>query len=666
MNSRIAILSVILIYAIPAFSQNHNGNGNGNGNGHSNGKGIKLINLISLFGEVDLTSSYRQQERDLRGTRDESDHFFLMGGLNMNSRFSIWHPNFLTLDLNAEFNPSTNRNNYIVIPDQAEILTSSKVDLRASFFSGKVMNFALQGGYANSFFNREFLTSVRRNQKYGGVIYNYANRFLPISGSYNIRETEHKEVESGRKFKTINEDLQFILSKSFTAFDFTNINFSRTNYRQSDIVFGEIDNTNHNLNFNNTIFFDKKRNYLIRSTATYSDFQGNLDIEQLIIREELILKLPKQFTFTGKYNYSNTKQEVQNLEQHNIYAGLQHQLYQSLNTTIYGRYSENKQALRLVTQKIGGVQVRYNKKLPLGTLNLSYSFRRQNLAGDGQQGSIPIFNEQQVLSDGEIALLDRPFVDPSTVVVRSDNGIIIYQVDFDYQLIPRGNFHEVRRTPGGRIPNGAPVLVDYVSIQPGNFQYDADNQSIRASMVLFDNKLELYYQRSWQDFKNVEQAEFLTLDDFDRSSIGGRIRIKSLRTGAEYNDVKSRLVPYKRMRYFMGWTQKVSNAFMINLNGEVSDYKFTENDGDQLYFFLNTSLGFQINRRNKLTLSASYRNQQGQAIDLNLYSGRLEYWTLYRKLQLVAGAEYYNRDYIDISTEFWGIYLRIKRTYSVK
>jgi len=659
MDAKRIILFFMLISFFRASAQ-YNDNGNGNGN-HNR----RFLHVTRLYGDISLSASYRDEKRMLLTFNDHSNQLFLVGGLNVNMNSYIWHPNFLKLDVGFKFNPATHRENYIVIPDRSEVATANKIDLKATLFSQRPLNLSLHGGFDNSYISREYITSVNRSTYYGGANLNFNNKFLPASAMYDFRNSRLTELDTDRKYENSTEIFQVHASKSFTKNDRTDFNFSKTKYYQKNWEKVNFRNSSDNLQVNNSIYFDNARKYQLRSSFSNITHQGDLNISRLLTREETSLKLPAQLSFFGDYIYSNTEQENQFYKQHNVRARLEHQLYLSLHTGLSFQYTKSNQSYKNETVTAGGLLARYNKKIPTGTLSLSYSYRRQHNDGKNKMGPVQILNEEHLLSDGSIIFLDKPYVEVSSVVVKDITGVIIYQIDFDYQLIQRGNLVEIRRIPGGQILNNTSILIDYISIQPGDFTYDGNHHNFSASVVLLDRRLELYYSWSKQDFMDVQLTDYLTLDSYDRHIMGTRVTIAFLSAGVEYEIFNSTLVPIRRSRYYININRRLSQRISINLNGDLSDYHFTDIGTQQLFLSSTGALGYQINTRSKLSFEGGFRRQKGEAIDLNLYSARLDYSVNYRLFTFITGAEFYKREYVGTQTNFWGVYLKAIRSFQM-
>ena len=97
-----------------------------------NGTTGGLWNQVSLNGAISLEGQYRSQETILKSNLTERPKTSLLRGLFLlRSQSYVWHPNFLLLDLDLEYQPGSRKDNYLVIPDRSETQTaeSSPPDL---------------------------------------------------------------------------------------------------------------------------------------------------------------------------------------------------------------------------------------------------------------------------------------------------------------------------------------------------------------------------------------------------------------------------------------------------------------------------------------------------------------------------------------------------------
>ena len=88
----------------------------------------------------------------------------------------------------------------------------------------------------------------------------------------------------------------------------------------------------------------------------------------------------------------------------------------------YAKVNQEAATLHEETDIRGGVDLRYTKKIPTGHLNLSYRYYRHQHTTEGVTGFLQVINEEQVLTDGEVTLLNKPYVEIASVVVKDVTG----------------------------------------------------------------------------------------------------------------------------------------------------------------------------------------------------------------------------------------------------
>jgi len=631
----------------------------------NNPTGFQAWKLTSYSGYVGIRGFYREQERVLNNVIDYSQFPFVYGGIGLNTRSFIGHPNLLLLDIGGEYNPGVSQQTYTVSPDRSEVLTATRLDIRATLFNEKPMSL---GGYLNlnqNFINREYVTSLKTDTKQWGLFYVFRNKILPLTVNYNDRKWDQIETETNRTFRNKQSDLQAAVRKSFTKYGDTHeLRFTRYNYFREDQNLVTTSNIYDNLILNNTIFFDKGKKYMFNSSITNLNQKGNLSQKRFQMFERVSLRLPYKLMFSGSYNYASVQQETQSYKQQNISTSLDHQLFTSLRTGVFYDYTSTTHTAYNETNTRIGINFNYIKKIPTGTLNLNYSIRRHNQQVDSNPGSnVQIIDEEHLLSDALVVLLDRPYINLLTVVVKDITSSIIYQKDIDYQLFERDSFIELVRIPGGQIVNDSPVLVDYIAAQVGNYNFNADLESFSARVTLFQRLLELYYTISNQDYSNVESDDLLTLNYFTRNVYGARINWKLLTGGIERDDYRSTIVPYQKLRYFLQMNGMIGKKMLLSLNGEYSNINLTTTDTDQMYSSIYGKIIYQFKPQTKLNLDLGYRKQIGEEINLDLVTARTEFNTVYRNLYLKVGLEVYKRNYVGEQLNFKGVYFQIDRKF---
>jgi hypothetical protein len=647
-------IGLMWFFLVPAWGISH----------AQNSLGIWQLRHIS--GELDLKGQYRQLESSFNEVYEDQRSTYLLSGLKINTSSHLWDKDILLIDLGGAYSPELRDEKYITVPDRSEVRTLKKVDLKATLFNNKPVSLEGFYNYDQSYFNRELLTNVRSNNRQWGGILSLHTRFLPLTLSYRNQRWDQEEIQTGRVFNMDQESFQARTSKSFGSRDRTELLYSHNNYLYR---YAELHQTSHLIDrfaLNNNVFFDEDRKYNLNSRFIWYNQDGTTSFRRVELQEGLTLRLPHQLKGTAHFNLYHLNDPLQIWDQKKFRTALEHKLYKSLTTSIFLDYTRIRQeavSLHTESDTRGGVDLRYTKKIPGGTLNLGYRYFRQAHSAEGEQGIRQVINEPQVLSDGGFTLLDKPYVELPSVLVKDVTGTLIYQESFDYTLIQRGSYVEIQRIPGGLIPNQGEVYVDYAYIQPGSYSYGANNHQFNASLLLFSRVLELYYRYGEQDYPRVIQGDLLTLNFYRQHVLGVRLDLGMARAGIEGDQYDSNIIPYRMMRYYLDVNWNFRSRLLFTLNGNVRDYRMIADEVDQLYANLSGKVAYQIRPKMRVSLESGYLNQRGTNIDLDLFTSRAEFQAYFNKLQLRLGLEMYKRLYLNSEFAFNGAYLQFIRRF---
>ncbi len=629
--------------------------------------------LASLSGELNLNGSYWDQETNRNNFHELQENSFLSGSLFLNSNSYFWHPNFLSLDLNVGYSPETGQRLSLVIPDRNELNTLKKLYVKASFFQHNAFNFNMYVNINENYNNRENLTNLKASFKNWGGLLNYSNKVVPITVSYSQGRGEQEELQTGRDYITEQNNFETRATKSFGANDRNQFVFSHNKYTYKDNLLLSNQNQNSNMvknditrwSLNNNLFFDSKRNYSFNSLVSNEKQIGNFNYERFQVLENVFLKLPENFNFSANYDFFDIKGDIQNSKQHNARVTLSHQLYESLQTRMFFEYNTVNSTQYQENFRRAGLDIRYTKKIPLdGLLYLSYRINSNNQDRESEAASFFIQNEEQTLSDGGIVLLDNQNVNSITVVVRDITSTIVYQLNIDYVLINRNEFLEIQRIPGGQIANNATVLIDYEAIQPQSYKFNAINNFFGARIALFNSQIEFYFNASKQDYINPVNIDFLTLDFFSKNVYGTRFKYRFISGGIEHDNYRSTIIPYRLTRYYLTLQGSAKQKLFYTINGDLRDYAMIVEEGmKQKYYNISGNISYNFSPKTRLNLEGSYLKQEGEAIDLDLITARLELTTNFRQLFFTAGLELYRSDIFNEKVDFNKVSIQVSRRF---
>ena len=145
---------------------------------------MQFWKLTHIDGEVRLRGYYRDETSTTGDTYDHNISMMGSAGVLLRTKSYFWTPKFMKFDFDAEFNPETSTDHYIVVPDQAEVRTVSRINAAASFFEQKPVNLVVFGNLDNCYSNRENLTNLKSFNKGWGSSLNWFNRVLPATVQY--------------------------------------------------------------------------------------------------------------------------------------------------------------------------------------------------------------------------------------------------------------------------------------------------------------------------------------------------------------------------------------------------------------------------------------------------------------------------------------------------
>lgn len=624
---------------------------------------LGFYSLANVNGEVTLKGLYRQKTSVINGFREEQESTHLIGDIKLNTRSHIWDPKFLILDINGAYSPENRDERYLVMPERSEVRTMKKLDATAKFYSEKNLSFSAHGSINESFQNRENLTNIKANNKQWGANLYSKYKFLPFSIRYNEGIWDQLETETGRQFTSEQRNIEAKATRSFTPLDKHELIMGRDELtRQNANLYQTTSNVNR-AELNSNVFFDHFQKTNLISRISWFDQTGTNTMTRIQAMENFNMQLPKSFYFKGHYRYYNINQQIHTLQQHNAKALFGHKVDKDLNTRVYYEFNSNNHTLYQQTSNKAGADIRYQKRIPTGRVVVSYNYYRYMQNHISDPVSVTILDEEQILQDGSIVLLERQYADIATVVVTDQTGTLIYDEGIDYLLIERNSYIEIQRIAGGLIPNGGIVQIDYATNQPSSYSYDANNHSAAASVFLFDRILEVYFRTAIQDYVNVERSDFLTLNRFNQYIYGARVNVGFASAGVEYDDYQSNLIPYKMVRYFLNAQKTFNKRFMISALGNLRQYNLVNEGITQQFADASCRFGYRIKGQTKINLEAGYRNQQGEGIDLNMITGRVEFTSVVRQFFVTAGVELFNRDYLTEEINFNGAYLQLTRKF---
>ena len=622
-------------------------------------------NLNYWGGSIGLESNYYYQSTTLKSGFHEAQRTSQFNGIfSLDTESFIIHPNFLQVDLGVLLRPGTRSDNFIVAPDQAQTATAERINFRTGLLQQRSLNGNFYFNYDHSFIRRDFTTNIENFRKNLGASANFRNTIVNFNFNYDYNNWQQNEIEFNRFYKSIRHNFSALANQSFGT-NFTNrlkLNFSdflwkySTNY---DLIARKI----FDANLNTHILLNSPIPINYNSLILYNNQYGYERINKFQILQRVSSDLPSNLRFNGNYNYNYFKINPISSTTNTINLGLDHQLYNSLRTNINFRFSDYDQTM--YSQKDNNFEIgfNYSKNIVIGNLNLSYSYGRFGRTTESLSNIFSIFNEPHQLTDGNIELLYNPDVFTNTIAVTDENSVVVYQENFDYEIIPQGNFTQIRRIIGGQIPNDGRVLVTYDNLRNGSYKYNSNSNRFFAGINFFNNFIQVSYSGNEVNFDNLENVNYVVLKLISQRIVTLSFNFWGFSTGIEFDNFISNIVPYESQRYFIKYNDQLSNSVLLSLSANYKNIYLNVSRQRQTFADGVGSLMFFLSTETKILFEGSYRFQRGYGLDLELLKFRSELQIGFRAIQIAFGVEILHRTFIQERKDFFNGYVTLQRNF---
>jgi len=631
--------------------------------GQDSPRSLGPLYLRSFSGEISLENLYRRQHSLFNGIEENQNSLYFIGGMKLDLNSYLWKKDIVSFNLSTEFNPETRDEKYLLVPDRSEVRTLKKLDLQTGVFTGKPVSLTAYVNLNQNYYNRELLTNIKSNSRRFGSTLSFNNRYLPFSLSYRNSFWEQAETQNDRYFVMEKKNLQAISRKSFTPNDDHEILLSHEKYDYNYTDLHNTSNTIDRIRLNNNVYLSDDHRHNYNSSVSYFSQKGYINFNKFEVQERIVSKIRDNVRLSGKYYFYRFDTEDYLLNQHRFTGEINHRLFESLNTTLSVDYSLVDHDLYNESHIKAGGRFLYTKKIMNHRLNLSFHHYRHYLDMESESTQIRITNEELILSDTEINILDKPYVNTGSIIIKDISSTIIYQEGIDYFISELNNFIEIHRIPGGQITNNQSVLVDYTAVQPGSYGFNTAYNSYSAGLVLFNNLLEVYYRGYSQDYKNVRDSEFLILNYYTRHIYGSRINLKFATAGLEYDKYSSSIIPYESIRYYLNISKTVKSRLVMSMNANIRNYRMIDNDVNHKYYNISARTAYNFSPGTRAIIDLGYLKQEGRNINLDLLTGKAEFQTTVRQFFIKLGLQSYMRNYMNSEYLFYGTYIELTRKF---
>ncbi|MFH0794315.1 MAG: hypothetical protein V2A74_09825 [bacterium] len=418
------------------------------------------------------------------------------------------------------------------------------------------------------------------------------------------------------------------------------------NFQASTAIFDLERQTNyksHDLSFYNTIYLDENRSRFLNSNLRYFRQTGTQQLENFYWLERLQLQHTPNFRTYYLASFARNIFEQTTIDTYRAEVGLEHRLYQSLDSHLDVHWRNTKFDGSEEEEKGVTGRLNYRKHTPWGYLTAGYGRTLNRYDRSGSSGTRTILDESVTLQSGLTTFLSNPGVVATSIRVTDLTGLIPYTENFDYTVETQGNRTGLRILAGGLINDGDTVLVDYEIEFISDISYVSDDQDfyVRYDIEKYLEGLSLYYR--WHDLSahDVPDVADLSILVFTDEIVGFNYNWRQLTWTEEYEKYRSNFGNYNQLRSQIEGNHHINQhlkwgwhagLLMVEYDNEQEDPR-----GDKSKMvFAGTTLAGSFRNNGFWELEARARKETGRTEETALgVLGKIG--MRWRKLRLEAG-----------------------------
>jgi hypothetical protein len=519
------------------------------------------------------------------GTFDESsfhnsgitvshEHIFVGPAAGFALNGSIYHPNFLTYALNVdgafgwtrdEFSSSS----FKAAPrDEADYLGS--FGFSADLLSGKPYHATAFVNHDHTLRDNDFFTRVTVDSWRYGARAGWRRGPWDLSLDYYHRDEESSSVfplspqnpaAFNQKTETHDDVLTFG-ARNEREHGGTSLNYSWDHYSRTDAGRLGVGN-DQSVSLGDSERFGPLERYKLNTTVSYfrRDSTSEASDEFLTDASLNVEHAPKLNSF---YTFDYDQFELADFHSDSFsgQAGLQHQLYESLFSTVYAHGSDFSTSSADNTtdiQRFGaGFSEAYTKHLgEEHRLRISNSLLVDHTDHEASGSQlVPVRDESHTFAEGggigDSFTLNLPDVVQSSIVVTDDHDTQPpFIADFDYRVVENGARTVIERITGSRIGTNSVVHVSYTATRSPSGSYETLTDGAEIRLELWKNLVGIY-GRINLSLNNAPPD--LRVQEVTAYTLGTDLTWRWLRAGGEYIIYDSTQSDYRSARFFQSIT----------------------------------------------------------------------------------------------------------------
>lgn len=456
-------------------------------------------------------------------------------------------------------------------------------------------------------------------------------------------------------------------------FDLRNPRFNTNTNRKSHF-------TSNDVSLDNMLFLTSNHESYLQSYLRLFSETGDQEIRNFSWHERLQFQHTPNLRSYYLLNYLRNQARQSVIETYQTEAGIDHRLFKSLNTHFDTHWKEVDYPQ--ASNSLGGVTGRadsytgvtgradYRKHTPWGNLTSGYAVTVDDVQLTGRSGIRSVLDEALTLIPTIPQFLANNNVILGSILITDVGGLTTYAEGFDYEVDRRGARTGIRLLLGGRITEGATVLVDYTFQSPTDINYISTAQSfnVRYDFERYLRGLSLYYR--WHNLEaggSQNNADLANLAMTDRL-LGASYAWRWLTWTEEFERFTSVSTGYDQLRSQIEGRHLLtgSTQWMWNVGALQTQYTAKTgglnglNHSEALY----ASTGFRGSMLGSghWELEGSGRRETGVTDELLLgFLGQVG--MKWRQLNFSAGARIEQRDEFNTSRNRVNVFFQVSRKF---
>lgn len=542
---------------------------------------------------------------------------FVAPTLSLSMMGSVYHPNFLQFVLLTDggYGWGTRKSKQATGDSVEQVQYYGMFRGNAMLLPGKPTSGWVFGDYGRTHRDYDFFTRTTVDSLNYGANVTHQSPAFRMSSHYT--HTEEQVNDTSSSYRSFQDMFKFDASRyrvtGSTAFDYT---FSQSRY--SDQA-GDGPRT-HALALSDSERLGARQADL-QSSVTYTHEEADPDSSDQVTGTAS-LGVEHTPSLGSRYAAAYDHFEIGDLSSDSASgsASLSHQLYESLSSSLTadGSASDSSDADSSGYARQFGTTWTESYRKRLGANHRLQLDNSLTVSHSDQQSGGRVVNERHAFPLPplpESFLLGQPRVIESSIVISDGSGARLYVRGIDYEVFPSGSRLEIRRIPGGRIPQGGSVLVDYEASPGGSGGYETIGDRCGIRLDFWANLWGIYGR--YYTARDNASAYMSTLEQ-TRYTYGTDFTWEFFQGVAEREISESEGASYEanRLSESFSFSPDPLSGFSIRLAQSFTRYR----DADRYerdYLFLSTYRRL-FSRNLEASASAGLDMRDGEGVDQHL------------------------------------------------